>query len=126
MKEFNLEQAKAGKPVITRCGYTVRIICWDAKSFVRGVCYPITALVMFADGSELIVGYTLQGTSYNSKKHELDLMMKSEKHVGWINIYPSKCDEYEGGCSQIYLSEAIAISEECEGRIATVKIKWED
>lgn len=30
-KPFDLEQAKAGKPVCTRDGHKARIICFDAK-----------------------------------------------------------------------------------------------
>lgn len=31
MKPFNLEEAKAGKQVVTKSGRPVRIICWDVK-----------------------------------------------------------------------------------------------
>lgn len=41
MKPFNLEEAKAGKPVCTRDGYDARILCFDAKN----PYYPVVALV---------------------------------------------------------------------------------
>ena len=31
MRKFNLEEAKAGKAVVTRTGRPVRILCFDAK-----------------------------------------------------------------------------------------------
>ena len=41
-KPFDLEQAKAGKPVCTRDGRKARIICFDTKTLGD---YPIIALV---------------------------------------------------------------------------------
>ena len=41
MKPFNLEEAKAGKPVCTRDGLPARIICFDK----RGYDNPIVALI---------------------------------------------------------------------------------
>jgi hypothetical protein len=125
MKEFNLEQAKAGKPVCTRDGRNVRIICFDAKIGTR---ITIIALVKNINtNTEDLHLYTIRGRFFiNGGTSDNDLFMKPEKKEGWINIYPSKCDEYVGGCSQIYSSEAIAISEEFEGRIATVKVEWEE
>lgn len=32
-KPFNLEEAKAGKPVCTRGGHKAKIICFDARTF---------------------------------------------------------------------------------------------
>lgn len=40
MKPFNLEQAKQGKPVVTRDGRPVRILAFDRKG-----CYPIIGLI---------------------------------------------------------------------------------
>lgn len=40
LKPFDLEAAKAGKPVCTRDGRKARIICWDKKGN-----YPIVALI---------------------------------------------------------------------------------
>lgn len=45
-KPFNLEQAKAGKPVCTRDGRKARIICFNAKTLCD---YPIIALVENSD-----------------------------------------------------------------------------
>lgn len=56
MEPFNLEEAKAGKPVCTRDGRNARIICYDYKNDV----YPIIALVE-TDGSESIFSCTIKG-----------------------------------------------------------------
>lgn len=41
LKEFNIKAAKAGKPVCTRDGRKVRILCYDLK----GAKYPIVAAI---------------------------------------------------------------------------------
>ena len=81
MKPFNLEEAKAGKPVCTRDGRDVRIICFDK----RDAQYPIVALLSEI-GIEAVALYHQNGKTGNSDK---DLFMKPEKKTGWINIYKS-------------------------------------
>lgn len=72
-KPFDLEQAKAGKPVCTRDGHKARIICFDAK----GDPCPIIALVE-ENGIESAYHYDKNGqNAYNKSK--LDLMMLPEK-----------------------------------------------
>ena len=82
MKPFNLEEAKAGKPVCTRNGNAVKILCFDAKV----MRYHIVALV--ADGQlEVAVTYSDEGQEAIGVKGGLDLMMKSETKTGWVNLY---------------------------------------
>ena len=79
-KPFDLEQAKAGKPVCTRDGRKARIICFDAK----GDPCPIIALVE-ENGIESAYHYDKNGqNAYNKSK--LDLMMLPEKKSGQVNI----------------------------------------
>lgn len=73
LKPFNLEQAKAGKPVCTRNGQEVRIICFDAK--LKN--YPIVALVKEKGSTqEYLHTYTNEGRIYyKNPTHSLDLVM---------------------------------------------------
>ena len=75
LKLFNLEAAKAGKPVCTRDRRKVRIICFDTK----GDMHPIIALVE-TNGIESAYYYDKNGR--NGKKSGLDLMMLPEKKEG--------------------------------------------
>lgn len=78
MKEFNLEEAMAGKPVCTRDGIPARILCWD-----RSGIHPIVALVKIPQQlDEEIYTYSLKGEYVVGKIHYLDLMMASEKKEG--------------------------------------------
>lgn len=61
LKEFNLEAAKAGKPVCTRDGRKARIICFDRKLLFKGIRYPIIALVEDTAKEETIYGYNEKG-----------------------------------------------------------------
>ena len=84
MKEFDLELAKQGKPVCTRDGIKARIVCYDRKDDN----YPIVALVDY-DGEESLYSYSKDGKIICRDKTPLgaNLMMASEKHEGWVNIY---------------------------------------
>lgn len=85
-KPFNLEQAKAGKPVCTRDGRKARIICFNAKTLCD---YPIIALVENADNSiyEAAYSFSDKGEYLRGNICNIDLVMPPEEHEGWVNIY---------------------------------------
>ena len=125
MKPFNLEEAKAGKPVCTRDGRDTRIICFDRADNNL----PIVALVIPLIEDEVIKPYTIAGTYYIDRSESpYDLFMKSEKKTGWINIYDSESNtprhrEYTG----VYRSKEEAINGK-DGRnyVTTIEISWEE
>lgn len=74
MKPFDLEAAKADKPVYTRDGRKARIICFDANGE-----YPLIALITLDNDAEDIKRYTVGGRYYGSSESNSDLMMLPEK-----------------------------------------------
>lgn len=82
MKPFNLEEAKAGKPVCTRDGYKARILAFDIKDDR----YPIIAAVDYGDDKEEILSYTIDGR-YDGNESDDDLVMATEKKKGWMCIF---------------------------------------
>lgn len=120
MKPFNIEEAKAGKPVCTREGEPARVICWNKKDKT----YPIVALV---GKEEFLSTYTEEGLCEKGKEGKTDLMIASEKHEGWVNLYRSDSGKVGSG-SKIFKSE----SEAKQGRsgderyVTTIKIEWEE
>ena len=78
MRKFNLEEAKAGKPVVTRTGRPVRILCWDAKG-----SDPIVALIDL-DTTSHVIQCNESGIFWDGKESDQDLFMKSEKKEGYI------------------------------------------
>ena len=123
LKPFNLEQAKAGKPVCTRDGRKARIICFDAKGD-----YPIVALIerLTENGNiEGVEQYAIDG-HYTTAISEYygDLMMLSEKKEGWVNV-----DKRSNGdviISKPYPTRDEAIHNSSELTIDTVILSWNE
>lgn len=112
LKPFDLQAAKAGKPVCTRSGKPVRIICFD----VKGAKHPIIALVK-EDGYERVCSYMPDGRRFEEEKEwSDDLMMIPERKEGWVNV--SKFS--------LYASKEEALSHKTYDIIATIKISWEE
>ncbi len=113
LKPFDLEAAKAGKPVCTRDGRKARIICFDAKG-----SFPIIALVD-EKGEEFAFSYTAGGKySAEISISNKDLMMLPEKKEGWVNVYKDSVYNTK--------EEALAGRSKCRGYIDTIKISWEE
>lgn len=120
LKPFDLEAAKAGKPVCTRDGRKARIICWDKKGN-----YPIVALIQDNENSEHIEYYTENGIFSNGgNEKNRDLMMLPQKKEGWVNIYK----DFEDTVCCVYSTEKEALEEKEteEDYITTIKIEWEE
>lgn len=117
LKPFDLEAAKAGKPVCTRDGRKARIICFDAKGD-----YPIVALIE-SGNIEGVRQYMIDGHCTKAmSEYYGDLMMLPEKKERWVNVY-------KGGLlsTKYYSSKEEAVSKASQtDYIDTVKIEWEE
>lgn len=125
LKEFDLEAAKAGKPVCTRGGRKVRIICFDAKGDK-----PIIALVEAKGNKDALIEeverYFINGHSvFEVRETNNDLMMLPEKHDGWVNVYYNRTDGITFS-KHPYPSkeEAIKNAGTMSNIIDTVNISW--
>lgn len=118
LKPFDLEAAKAGKPVCTRDGRKARIICFDAKCNK-----PIVALI-YDYNKETVLQYLENGRFFVDQIDKYDLMMLPQKKEGWVNIYK----DFEDTVCCIYSTEKEALEEKEteEDYITTVKIEWEE
>ena len=119
LKPFDLEAAKAGKPVCTRDGRKARIICFDAKGK-----QPIIALFEREKTDEVIIQtYNDDGSYYGlGKEDNRDLIMRPEKKDGWVNVYK---DGLLGARVYKTRKEAYDIASPCD-YVDTVKISWEE
>ena len=72
MEKFNLEQARNGRPVVTRSGKPARIINFEKNDNYPD--FPIVALVTVKD-NEVEYRYNNEGKLYNDKEDSYDLMM---------------------------------------------------
>lgn len=83
MKPFNLQEALAGKPVVTRDGRKVTELHYFATAL------PSEQLVYVADGK---LHYQFARGSYyplGSHASEWDLFMAEEPREIWLNVYPA-------------------------------------
>lgn len=123
LKPFDLEAAKAGKPVCTRDGRKARIICFDAK---RKDGKNIMALIPSKEYPEFedLIAYPNNGNYHGGHENDGDLMMLTKKKEGWLNIYK----DFEDRICCIYKTkeEALEKKETEDDYITTVKIEWEE
>ena len=119
LKPFDLEAAKAGKPVCTRDGRKVRIICFDRKD----------------NTPEILQCVHNDGKCFHYDTSNNDLMMLPEKKEGWINIYNADTTFYYVD-GRVFETKDEAVKEakeevEKEQRekneyIDTIRVEWEE
>ena len=116
LKPFDLEAAKAGKPVCTRDGRKARIICFDRKGK-----QPIIALIIQDNEEEFIENYHLSGRFNvdDTFENDGDLMMLPEKKEGWAVIFKDDLLRTE--------KEARELAEQSISEVIRIeKIEWEE
>ena len=120
MKPFNLEEAKAGKPVVTRDGRGVRILAFDRKGD-----HCIVTLIDSCRHEDVLV-YRENGKASADFDSEYDLFMKAEKKEGWINLYRDAFGIISAGV--VYRDETTAKSQIGTGieTVTTIKVEWEE
>lgn len=124
LKEFDLEAAKAGKPVCTSDGRKARIICFDAK-----YDKPIVALI-YDCNKETVLQYLESGRFFVDQIDKYDLMMLPQKKEGWVNVYKS---HERGNTISFIVASIYPTKEEAKKSyvvefdyVDTVKIEWEE
>lgn len=121
LKPFNLEEAKSGKPVCTRDGRDASIIL----SSLKNKNFPIIAIVD-CDGEENVYQYDINGVC-DEHDENLDLMMVSVEHYGWINIHKDSITKARWITPIIFSTEQEAKRKDKTGCIIdTIRIQWRD
>ena len=125
MKQFNLEEylKNPNRKIVTRDGKSVRIICTDKRKTI----YPILALCLTDDGSEICHNYPPNGKGLVGKDSNDDLFFAPEKNEGWVNLYKGNTC-YFLGSTFFYQSASEAVSHIMKNRdyIRTIKVEWEE
>lgn len=118
LKEFNLEAAKAGKPVCTRDGRKARIICFD----LNNKNFPIVAIIN-CDTEENAYQYDIDGVC-DEHDNNLNLMMSPEKKEGWVNL----CKNNYGDTLAVgvFPNREEAVSNCPPSYLCTIKIELEE
>ena len=122
LKPFDLEAAKAGKPVCTKDGRKAIFF-----AILSNKNFPVVAIVNCGQ-EENVYQYDINGVC-DEHDTNLDLTMLPEKKEGWVNVYRD-CD----GASitkddNIYSSKEAAMASaqmiDRDNYVATTIIKWE-
>lgn len=128
MKPFNLKQALAGAPVITRDGRKARLIC---DNRVLRDTRVLMFLVKYWDtDNETVLNTTLDGSANLNGVGESnrDIFMAPVKRRGWVNLH--KNDHYELGiCTgrTVFASKRDAKVSSCSNDyITTIPVEWEE
>ena len=112
MKPFNLEEALAGKPVITRDGKEVtQLVKFDIKDW--------DCLYGVIDTD--VHSWNINGKYFLNKETEYDLFMKTENSSIWVNVY----EDYSGiivGKEYCTKKEALKNTYKFDGYIKTIEI----
>lgn len=127
MKPFNIEEAKAGKPVCTRNGKKARIICFDKK----GNEFPLIALICTSETEEEYYSFTKEGRFYSDdSKSSFDLFMASTHHEGWITIPEDTKHMIEIECFYNSKEEAITCAKHHnasnKNHLVAIKVEWDE
>lgn len=137
MKPFDLEAAKAGKPVCTRDGREARIVCFDRidNTTQRNLVVLIQQHTESKYSYEYASLYNNNGKEYTARNargeivdNDSDLMMKSEKHEGWVILYRQDKQSPITTSVHIYATKenAESVGIGTKAYIGTAKIEWED
>jgi hypothetical protein len=128
MKPFNLEEAKAGKPVCTRTGLPVRIICFDRLDNQ----YNLIGLIQITENNEDMIIFTLEGKYFmDSEENEYDLFMNTanRSHICIMQTKDGKIFPYP----QFFTREkALTFYDDADTpktgtvKIAITEVTWEE
>lgn len=128
MKPFNLDEyhKNPSKPLVTRSGLGVRIVCDDAPGD-----FPIIAIIdkmSTVDNCVTHIAYRKEGwINPDGAPSPYDIFFATKKCEGWVNIFKGVNSDYYVGDSRIFESKEDAIEggKDWSGYIP-VKIEWDE
>ena len=122
MKPFDLEAAKAGAPVIQRCGRPARIVDFA----LQNEDYPLAVIYADEYGDEHVTEFSVEGKYYDHSSEDYrDLMMAPVKKEAWVNINRSR-NPIGAAAGGVYGSREEADRNAARARIACIHVDWEE
>jgi hypothetical protein len=86
MREFDLESAKRGEPIVCRDGTPAKFIAHVPEA------HPTQKIVVLLGDN--IYGYFESGQRTGIKNDRADLFMDTKKQTVWVNFYPDGTAEW--------------------------------
>lgn len=122
MKEFSIEAFKNGAQVVTRDGREVEILRTDVKSTVPG--YTIVGLIEY-EADEVVARWSSKGEFTKGEISPMDLMLKTQKRKGWINVYRVDKPPFTAAAGLIFETQAAAKASAANSSyLDTIEIEW--
>lgn len=131
MEQFSLAEylKNPTRPIVTRDGRSVRIICTDRIDKMLKTFMPIVALVQCKDG-ESIMSFSANGEYYPNESRPQDLFFAPEpktKKVGWMNVCKYGDSEHVILVGNvIFPTREEALKCKSEYGVDTIQIRWEE
>ena len=123
MKPFDLEKAKAGAPVVQRCGRHARIVDFALKN----EAYPLAVIYTDDMGREHLTEFSIEGKYYgNQSDTNHDLMMAPVKKECLVNLNKAPDKPFGFAIGGIYATKEDADDMASPNRVACVHIEWEE
>ena len=123
MKPFDLEKAKAGAPVLQRCGRPARIVDFALKN----EAYPLAVIYTDDMGMENLTEFSVEGKYYAHPSVDYrDLMMAPVKKECWVNVNKAPDNPFGFGIGGTYATKEDADDMASPNRVACVHIEWEE
>lgn len=115
LKPFDLEAALAGAKVVTRDGRKASEIVVFRTADTQ---YPVSTVI-----HGTIYSHSIDGLYFGRANSDLDLFIAPKTHYGWLNIYRNDKTQ---SCGMLHMSREEADDNECENRVACIRIEWEE
>lgn len=131
MEQFSLAEylKNPTRPIVTRDGRSVRIICTDRIDKMLKTFMPIVALVQCKDG-ESIMSFSANGEYYPNESRPQDLFFASEpkaKKIGWMNVCKyGDSEHFTLVGNVIFPTREEALKCKSEYSVDTIQIRWEE
>ena len=131
--KFDLEAAKAGRPVMSENGEKVELVRFDLNNEL----YPILGIITHWNGTQDCEQYTLDGrrvrhTSEDLEEGDLVMVPLEYEDTFWINLYLGRDSRVVAG-NGVFSSEEKAKEESCLAAFGltyldtvAVKVEWHE
>ena len=116
LRPFNLEEAKAGKPIVCRDGE-------EANFLIHSDLLERNQRVVFARAGDVYACNENGKNKLNSLPDRFDLFMAPEKRTVWVNFYPDECHG-QAGVSLFSSKEEADKRASNQTRIACVEVTF--
>lgn len=118
LRPFNLEEAKAGKPVVCRDGVPAKFVAHVPT--IQRIDHRV-----LVDRNGMLLTATDEGRYRQvPAEDDFDLFMAPEKKSGWVNLYTTCVSDKQNAASFVHPSKREADESASSNRIACIEVTY--